>query len=139
MNRRRKKAGLGRLGRRMQRRRTAQFRLPRGRASNGTNRKQGLFIFGAVVTVLYVVGVPWLYFGHLDVAQWLVDIRALDLNAYGSFLAGTVIPLTLLWLTLAVIKHGQDLNTQAVQLMSMLEQNKQRVDVAQRNNRREAD
>ena len=107
--------------------------------SQGTKTGQGLFVLGAVITALYVVGVPWLYFGNLDLARWLDDIRALQLGEYGGVLVGTVVPLALLWLTLAVIKHGQELNMRAVQLATMLEHNQQLMEGAQRPSRHDVD
>ena len=139
MNTRRRRAGIRRSGPRTQRRRIAQYRLAGRRMSPGTKTGQGLFILGAVVTALYIVGVPWLYFGNLDLARWLDDIRALQLGEYGGVLVGTFVPLALLWLTLAVIKHGQELNMRAVQLATMLEHNKQLLEGAQRPNRHDID
>ena len=118
----RKRAGLRRLSARARRRRISQYRLARGRIGQGPKKRQGLIIFGTIVTMLYVVSVPWLYFGNLDFAQWLVDIRALQLNAYGGFLVGAVGPLALLWLTLAVIQQGQELSIQIAELKNSVEQ-----------------
>ena len=82
--------------------------------------------------MLYAVSVPWLYFGNLDFAQWLADIRALQLNAYGDFLAGVVGPLALLWLTLAVIQQGQELSIQIAEFKNSLEQRNAPAEAARR-------
>ena len=132
MKTKRTRAGLRRPSARARRRRIAQYRLARGRIGQGPKKRRGLIIFGAVVTLLYAVSVPWLYFGNLDFVQWLADIRTLQLNAYGSFLAGTVGPLALLWLTLAVIHMGQELSIQIAELKNSVEQRNTPVEAARR-------
>lgn len=69
---------------------------------------------GAVVTIIYLVGITCLRWNDLG------TLRTIELDKLGSFLAGVFGPVSFLWLILGYIQQQQELalNTNALQLQA---------------------
>ncbi|PTV59133.1 hypothetical protein [Pseudomonas putida] len=74
--------------------------------------RRALALCGALLTLVYLVGLWWL------TSERLESLSLLELNAVGDFLAGAFGPLAILWLVLGFFQQGMELkqSTQALQL-----------------------
>ena len=116
----------------------AQYRLARVQKNGqGARSSRAAFAFGIVITVLYVVGLPWLYFGSLDFTHWLAEIRAMQLYTFGDFLADVFGPLALLWIVIAIIHQGNELSFRIADLKRAVEQQNKSAELPQRSHESE--
>lgn len=90
-------------------------------------------VLGAVVTVLYLIGVAVLVYSKR------ASLPGLELNAIGDFLAGVFGPIAFLWLVLGYLQQGRELKLssealqlQAVELKNAVDQQKEMVGIAGR-------
>lgn len=97
-----------------------------------------LGLIGVTVTILYVAAVVYLY-GDLD-------LRSLEINVVGDFLAGISSPLAFLWLVLGFFLQGLELRAsrkalaqQAQELANSVEQHKALVEVSRQQLKAEID
>lgn len=92
-----------------------------------------LSIVGIAGTIIYLSLVWWIFDGRFD------EIRGMQPNNIGDFLAGVLGPLSILWLILGFFQQGVELrqNTRALELQAeelrnSVEQQKSLVDVSRR-------
>lgn len=83
-----------------------------------------LAIIGMGLSLVYAVGVIWVFEGRL------LSLGSMDLNNAGDFLAGVFGPLAVLWLVLGFFQQGIELRLQAKELRASVDQQAELVGIS---------